>query len=174
MSDIIAEAEVKAGLAVLKWAWPALAALAAAAAVVGFWLHLRHVEADLAQARAQAAKQRGVATVQTGQAAAAGDAAKILDAGRAKADVTVHIQQENRSALLADPGAGQVIDPGLAADLSRRLCLYAAYRDDPGCAEVRAADPAELPPAGAGHAAPAAPAGGWDVGRRFGRPDGPA
>jgi hypothetical protein len=166
--------EAKAAMMIAKAAWPFLVALGVLAAVAGIWLHVRHLEADLAAARAETAKQHGVATVQTGQTAAAGDAAKIIDAGRAKADVTVHIQQENRSALLADPGAGQVIDPGLAADLSRRLCAYAAYRDDPGCAEVRAPDPGQLPQAGAGNAAPASPSDGWDVGRRFGQPNGPA
>jgi hypothetical protein len=167
--------EAKAALAVAKAAWPFLAALGVLGAVGGIWLHVRHIEADLASARAEAARQHAVATVQTGQTALAGDAARITDAGRAKADVTVHIQQENRSALLADPGAGQVIDPGLAADLSRRLCAYAAYAGDPGCAELRAPDPGQLPQAGAGNAAPqpSSPSYGWGVGRSPGQPDRP-
>jgi hypothetical protein len=182
VSDIIGALEdaipvvgqVKAGIRLAEAAWPVFAAIGMAGAVGGFWLYIHELQTGKARAEAIAAQQHSVATVQTGQTALAGDASRITDAGRAKADITVHIQQENRSALLADPGAGQVIDPGLAADLSRRLCLYAAYRDDPGCVEVRPADPGQLPQAGAGNAPPASPPDGWDVGRRFGQPNGPA
>lgn len=166
--------EAKTAFAVVKLLWPLLAALGVLAAGVGVWLHLKHLEADLAQARAQAAQQHAVATVQTGQANAAGDAAAIVDAGRAKADVTVHIQQENQRALLAAPGAAQAVDPGFAAALDRSLCAFDAYAADPGCAAVRAPDPGQPAPADSGHPAAAGPDHSWRSGRDAEQPDRPA
>lgn len=108
-----------------------------------------------AAAMAQKAASEHASAVQTqGQSAAQTDAAKIVDAGRAKADVTVHIQQENRNAILTAPGAADAVDPGLMSALVGGLCRYAAYRDDPACSAMRSADPAKLPAAGSAGSAP--------------------
>lgn len=67
------------------------------------------------------------------------DAIKILDNAGRRDRLTISVQQENARAL------AEVPDADLGVTLRRGLCRYAAYAADPGCAEVRVDNPAELP-----------------------------
>ena len=136
------------------------------------WADHAHLKAQVAQLAQKAASEHAQAVQQTGQSNAQSDAAKIIDQGRAKADVTVHIQQENRNAILAAPGASDGVDPGLMSALVGGLCRYAGYSSDPACLKLRAVDPGLVPPA----SSPSSAAGANDWGySRSARPaDGPA
>lgn len=148
-------AEAKAVIGVAKILWPVIAALGGLGAVAGFALYIHELQAGKARAEAQAAQQHAVAVVQTGQAAAAGQAAQIVSQGAQQHDLTIHVQQENDRAILAAPGAAQAVDPRLN-DIGRRgLCRYAAYAGDPECAGLRQPDPGGGPAAGQGRAAAA-------------------
>lgn len=116
---------------------------------------------------AHAQATQAAAQTQTGQQAAA-----IADQGRAKADVTVHIQQENSNALLTATGAQQGVDPQLYAALIGGLCRYAVAAGDPRCAGLRKPDTAVVPPADSGP--PATGGVGRDDSQRSGLSGGPA
>mgnify|MGYP007100107939 CR=1 FL=1 len=102
----------------------------------------------LDQAVAAAVKAQGEAAVAQGQAAAQADAAGIAEKGAARETQTIIIREANRDAIQSAPGAGVRLDPALVSTGNRGLCRYAVYAGHPGCAEVRPADPAELPQAG--------------------------
>lgn len=101
------------------------------------------------QAIADAAKSKAETAIAAGQSAAQADAADITQAAAGRDTQTIIIREANRAAILAAPGSGTRLDPGLVGAGNRGLCRYAAYADHPRCAEVRPADPAELPQAGA-------------------------
>jgi hypothetical protein len=104
----------------------------------------------LAKAQQGQATAAGQAAVATGQSAAATDAAAIADAGRARDTRTIIIRETNRDAIRTAPGADARLDPELVRRARLGLCRFGAYADDAGCAEMRAAGAAELPPARAG------------------------
>jgi len=110
----------------------------------------------LTKAQQGQATATGQAAVATGQAAAATDAAAIADAGRARDTRTIIIRETNREAIRTAPGANARLDPELMRRARLGLCRYRAHAADAQCAAVRPADPAKLPPAGAG-AGPATP-----------------
>jgi hypothetical protein len=140
-------AEAKEAFAIAKVVWPVVAAVGGAGAVGAAWLYVQHLQHAKQAAETKAAVSQATATGAQGQSGAQTDAAKIVDLGRAKADVTVHTQQENQRAILSAPGASDAVDPGLMSALVGGLCRYDAYRSDPACAQVRPADPGQLPPA---------------------------
>lgn len=100
------------------------------------------------QAIADAAKAKAETAIAEGQAAATQDAADITQAAAGRDAQTIIIREANRAAILAAPGSGVRLDPGLVGAGNHGLCRYAAYTDHPRCAEVWPADPAELPQAG--------------------------
>lgn len=100
------------------------------------------------QAIADAAKSKAETAIADGQSAAQSDAAGIFEQGTTRDTQTIIIREANRAAILAAPGSGVRLDPGLVDTGNRSLCRYAAYADHPRCAEVRPADPAELPAPG--------------------------
>lgn len=150
--------EAKAAFSVAKAVAPIVGAVLLALVVLlglntifGFITDPFHLKAhQLAAAQTQAATATDNLVVAKGQNAAQTDAQKIVLAGSAKTDVTLHIQQDNQRAILAAPGASQVVDPGLVSTLDDGLCRYDAYAGNPGCNQVRPSDPGQLPQAGSG------------------------
>ena len=124
----------------------AAAVVAALALVVtaGVLLAKATIKAETDRTNAAIVAAAPVKAADAGQALAQ-DAVKTLDAAVKRNDVTIHIQQENARALAEAPGADAPVDPEFARRLRDGLCRYAAYAADPGCAEVRGRDPAELP-----------------------------
>lgn len=130
--------------------WRVICGVAAAASLAllwGIWVHRGH---EVAKANREAAVARSSAAVAQGQSAAQAQAAQITDQGRAKADVTVHIQQENASALAQAPGSAQGVDPVLYSDLVRGLCLYQSTSGDAACAGLRGSNSTVISPANPG------------------------
>jgi type II secretory pathway pseudopilin PulG len=128
----------------------------AAVGLWGAWVHRGH---ELSAARQAANVAKAQTTVAQNQNAAQQQASNIVDHGRAKADVTVHIQQENEHALLSAPGAQQSVDPQLYGRFIDGLCRYPQYAGDSRCFALRPADPAK--PANASPAGPDAGSYGW-------------
>jgi hypothetical protein len=130
--------------------WRVICGVAAAASLAllwGIWVHRGH---EVAKAKQEAAAARSSAVVAQGQSTAQDRAAQITDQGRAKADVTVHIQQENASVLAQAPGSAQGVDPILYSDLVRGLCLYQSTSGDAACSGLRGANPPVISPANPG------------------------
>jgi hypothetical protein len=128
--------------------------------VLGFlWLRGNHEHDARLAAERKAATSHVESTIAQAQAQAQQGAGIIVDRGRAKADVTVHIQQENEHALLSAPGAQQSVDPQLYGHFIDGLCRYPEYAGDSRCIALRPADPAK--PANAGPASPDAGSYGW-------------
>lgn len=96
-------------------------------------------------AKTEAAVARARQVVAQGGAAAASDAVGIADAGRQRDDRVVIIQRENAHDLQTAPGADAPLDDELVRRLARGMCRYASVSGDPGCAEVRPADPTLVP-----------------------------
>jgi Flp pilus assembly protein TadG len=134
-----------------------LAVGAGVLALVGFvWAdhaYWKHQAEAMAQ---KAASERASATVAQNQTQAQQAAGAIVDQAHTKADVTVHIQQENAREILDSPGASAALDPALNAAGRRSLCNFAVYLADPGCAGLPGAGPGQ--PSGAGSSGPT-PAG---------------
>jgi hypothetical protein len=90
----------------------------------------KHQAAAMAQ---KAASEHASATVAQQQTQAQQAASTIVDVAHTKADVTVHIQQENAREILDAPGASAALDPALNAAGRRSLCAFSIYAADPGC-----------------------------------------
>lgn len=155
-------AEVEAGVKLAKaigpivmWAAVGLVVLLGLNTVFGFISDPFHLKAhQLANAQAQAVQAKGDAALATGQAGAAVQATQIVAKGVQQHDLTIHVQQENERAILAAPGADQVLDSRLNDAGRRGLCRFAAYADDPECAGLRQPDPGGGQEAHPGDAAP--------------------
>ncbi len=131
----------------------AIAALIAAAGLGGYG-YVTHLQHAAARAQGVAATQTGVATVATGQTAATADASSIADRGARRDELTITLHEDHAHALQSTPGADAPLPAGLNLAGRRGLCGYAAYAADPGCVGLRGDDPAQLPPAGGGDPAP--------------------
>jgi len=121
-----------------------LAALVAATVAFGWWSYHRGQNAE----KGRSAAAEGRAAVSAGQAAASGDAAKITDAAVTRDRIIERTHEINRQTIITAPGADAPLDRELLRRARVGLCGHAAYAGDPGCAELRAADRAVLPPAG--------------------------
>lgn len=112
--------------------------LAVGGLAVNVWNANKAAKAAIAEAKA------GVVVAQGG-AAAATDAVGIADTGRQRDERVVTIQRENAHDLQTSPGANAPLDDELVRRSARGMCRYASASGDPGCAEVRPADPALVP-----------------------------
>jgi hypothetical protein len=113
-------------------------------AVLGGWAYVHGLQSALVKQEAATAAAQAQDKHDAGQAALAADTATIVQQGAAKADLTVHVQQENANVLASSPGAAAPLDPGLVSAVVAGLCRYSAYAGDPGCAGLRSADSAVL------------------------------
>jgi hypothetical protein len=135
--DVIGAAESVVAVAVpeTRLIKPALYALAALACIcllaLGWWLlfgRARHAEVKAATAQVQAATSAGTA-------GAAQDAVKII---------TVHDREVERIQTITQGGVNAVQNasdartsvPAVAASMRASLCMFGAYRADPGCAAL--------------------------------------
>ena len=123
------------------------------AAILAAGTYVWGLRAALNKARQGQAVAEGQAAVARGQSAAAADVAAITDTARARDARTIIIHERNADAIRTAPGADAPLNPELVRRARLGLCDLAAYAGRPDCAQVRPADPAELPPAG-----PAGPA----------------
>lgn len=96
-------------------------------------------------AKTQVAAAQGGQAVAEGGAKAAGDAVEIADAGRQRDDRTIIIHERNAHDLQTAPGADAPLDDELVRRLARGMCRYASAAGDPGCDELRPADPQVVP-----------------------------
>ena len=122
------------------WLAVGVSALAIAAGA-----YVMHLERALATARQQAAVAHAQAVVATGQAEATQDAQAIQSAGSQRDSLAITLHEANDHALQSTPGASDPVAAAVNAAGRRGLCGYAAYANDPGCAGLRVADPAQLP-----------------------------
>lgn len=125
----------------------ALIACAFVAAIAGGVMYVQHIQHAAQAAHVEAATQADVATVATGQTAATTDAFVIADRGAQRSARTAALHEDHAHAILSAAGSSVPVDPSVVAAVRRGLCDYDAYAGDPGCAELRGGDPAQLPPA---------------------------
>lgn len=118
-------------------AWT-LIVLAGGGLVVNAWNAHKAAKSLVAVAQAET-------VIAEGGAAAAADAVGAIDAGRQRDDRTIIIQRENTHDLQTAPGADAPLDDELVRRLARGMCRYASTAVDPGCDELRTADPQVVP-----------------------------
>jgi hypothetical protein len=122
----------------------ALAFCALIIIATGGFTYVQYLRHEAQAAKVEAATRADTKTVATGQTDAQSAAATIADRGASRGQRLATLHEEHDHALQAAPGAGQLLDPGFVQRLNDRLCEYAAYADDPGCAGLREFDTGQL------------------------------
>lgn len=125
-----------------------------AAAALGLWAYVKHLQSDLAHAKQAEAVAKAEAIQEKAHAASAQAATAVVDAGGRRDALTITVHGENAHALSAAPGADAPVAPSLNRVGRLGMCRYEAARDDPGCVQLRGPGPGQLPPPGQEHAPP--------------------
>jgi len=110
-------------------AWAVSAGLALVIGLLAWWLLIGGPAHD----RRAAAVGRVETALSGARADSAAEAAAIQDQAHAAATESEALSRETADAILAAPGAGQRLDPGLNDTARRRLCERSAYMGRPEC-----------------------------------------
>lgn len=103
-----------------------------AVAVLSILLALFFLITEPQRARGEAAAKAGVVLAQ-GEKKASTDAISVVVGNQERSEETQNIRRENEVAIREADGAGDEVNPAVAAAGRNGLCKYRAYRDRPEC-----------------------------------------
>lgn len=130
--------------------WLRIAGAAALTSVIAAAIfYVAHLNHTISLLEAQTAAQKATITTNAAQSTVAQAAQATVAEGVHRDAITVTLHEDHANAITAAPGADAPINPDLNDAGRRGLCDYAAYADDPSCARLLDAHPAQLPGAGA-------------------------